>query len=497
MDKARKASVICISILMAAALFTGGCLIMRRYSAQADFTGGTWINGLYCAGKSIQEVNASLIGGRGIQEITVYDRQGNASKITAAVFGEPGKADSLFSYEEDLKNISRMQKARAGRFSFLQPGKKEYEAKPLCTNPAQLEEMAAYMAKTLPAFQTAGDAGAHDVRLFMTEDGYELKNGKENRLNVQKAAAAIYHAIVSGRETLDLWEAGCYETFPYTPQEERLLMLWEKIDAFQNLSITYLFGEEKEVVDAAVLARFIALCGKEETKEGKPSVQDGAYEYTEEDFLLDETGALQTDRRAIEEYVNALAKRYDTLGNHTFQATRGEQVIIEGGTYGNQLDQKAEADYLEGACMLARPQVREPVYKHQALYQGRDDIGDTYIEIDMGRQVMYYYKEGKLRLETPVVTGNTGKKMGTPARVCYVYNKQRNRVLRGQGYASPVKYWMPVNGNIGIHDASWRSEFGGEIYKTDGSHGCINTPGDAMAELYDVVEIGTPVVMFY
>ncbi len=119
------------------------------------------------------------------------------------------------------------------------------------------------------------------------------------------------------------------------------------------------------------------------------------------------------------------------------------------------------------------------------------------LEIDMTEQKMYYYADGELVIETDVVTGNTGRRMGTPAGVNYVYNKQRNRVLRGEGYASPVKYWVPVKGAIGIHDANWRSEFGGEIYKTNGSHGCINTPTEIMSQLYDAVEIGTPVIMFY
>ena len=58
--------------------------------------------------------------------------------------------------------------------------------------------------------------------------------------------------------------------------------------------------------------------------------------------------------------------------------------------------------------------------------------------------------------------------------------------MRGPGYASPVKFWVPVKGGIGIHDASWRKEFGGDIYQTAGSHGCINTPKDKMEELYDM-----------
>ncbi len=129
--------------------------------------------------------------------------------------------------------------------------------------------------------------------------------------------------------------------------------------------------------------------------------------------------------------------------------------------------------------------------------KGKEDIGSTYIEVDMGEQKMYYYVNGVLKIDTPIVTGNTSRRMGTPSGVNFVYLKQKNRVLRGRDYASPVDFWMPVKGNIGIHDASWRSKFGGEIFKTNGSHGCINTPRDAMEQLYDMAEVGTPVVMFY
>jgi lipoprotein-anchoring transpeptidase ErfK/SrfK len=95
------------------------------------------------------------------------------------------------------------------------------------------------------------------------------------------------------------------------------------------------------------------------------------------------------------------------------------------------------------------------------------------------------------------VTGNTSLGRGTPQKVCYVYYKQRNRVLRGEDYETPVSYWMAVYGNIGIHDASWRSKFGGSIYKSSGSHGCINTPTNIVSQMYDMVEVGTPVIIFY
>ena len=78
-----------------------------------------------------------------------------------------------------------------------------------------------------------------------------------------------------------------------------------------------------------------------------------------------------------------------------------------------------------------------------------------------------------------------------------VYGKNRNRILKGANYRSFVNYWVPVYGGIGLHDATWREEFGGEIYKKSGSHGCVNTPLEKMAELYDLLEVGMPVVIHY
>ncbi len=115
----------------------------------------------------------------------------------------------------------------------------------------------------------------------------------------------------------------------------------------------------------------------------------------------------------------------------------------------------------------------------------------------MTEQKLWFYQAGKVEIETPIVTGNMMRRRATPEGVYYVYAKQKNRILRGPGYASHVNYWMPVKGGVGIHDALWRDEFGGEIYKKDGSHGCINLPLEAAEKLYGMIEVGVPVVMYY
>ena len=140
---------------------------------------------------------------------------------------------------------------------------------------------------------------------------------------------------------------------------------------------------------------------------------------------------------------------------------------------------------------------REPVYSQEALYRGTDDIGNTYIEIDYTNQHLYYFEDGELVLDTDIVSGNISKGNGSPDGVFKIVYKQRDATLVGEDYESAVSYFMPFAYNVGIHDASWRSKFGGEIYKKSGSHGCINVPSDMAKKIYESVATGTPVIAYY
>ena len=55
---------------------------------------------------------------------------------------------------------------------------------------------------------------------------------------------------------------------------------------------------------------------------------------------------------------------------------------------------------------------------------------------------------------------------------------------------------MPFNGNIGIHDAGWRNKFGGNIYLTNGSHGCINSPPNLANTIFNNIDASTPVICY-
>ena len=168
-----------------------------------------------------------------------------------------------------------------------------------------------------------------------------------------------------------------------------------------------------------------------------------------------------------------------------------------GGDYGWKINIEDEIGELIKIIDQGEPVKRIPLYDQEALKHGGNDIGTTYVEINLSKQYIWFYKEGKLIVESDIVTGNLKRNYDTPQGTYTLDYKKADTVLRGPGYASPVKYWMPFNGGIGLHDASWRSSFGGEIYRTNGSHGCVNLPIKVAGDIFNNIEAGVPVICYF
>ena len=117
----------------------------------------------------------------------------------------------------------------------------------------------------------------------------------------------------------------------------------------------------------------------------------------------------------------------------------------------------------------------------------------TYIDISIDTQTLAYYVNGSPVLVTPCVTGSPGR--STPKGVFQINSCIPGKRLKGATWNVWVDRWMRFCGNCGIHDAKWRKSFGGEIYKTNGSHGCVNIPHDQALLLYSMVGVGTPVIV--
>ena len=206
---------------------------------------------------------------------------------------------------------------------------------------------------------------------------------------------------------------------------------------------------------------------------------------------------VKINRKAINDYIKWLAHKYDTVGaRRKFAASTGKTVEVEGGLYGWKIDQDSEAKALIENILQADKIEKEPVYAQKAFSRGENDIGDTYIEINITRQHLWFYKDGKLIAQGSVVTGNPAKGYDTVTGTYFIEYKEKDSVLSGPGYDAKVKYWMPFFGNMGLHDASWRSAFGGEIYKRNGTHGCVNAPRYLAKRIFESIEEGVPVIIY-
>lgn len=438
------------------------------YYYRDGFSYNTWINGVYCTGKTMEEVNRELQSASGYEGLTIMDSDGRSYTISS-------KEVSLdISYADPLRKFKEQQNPLLWIDNMI-GNRKEHELLPVMT---YNEDVFEQKLAGLP-FMTGRKPEDRRVEIVKDEKGYGLIQERIHVLNEERAAELIRTCFKERQDTLELEAAGCYEDLPLTEQMKETIALFAKLEAFQSCGIIYMMGEEELPIDSSITCDFMLLD------------ENGG-------FVFDENGELIVDREQTDAFIDRLAQEYDTVGiTRNFQASNGKTVAVEGGTYGNQLDTDAEKEYLYEAFVTKKAERHEPAYLQKACCQGRDDIGNTYIEVDMGNQKLYYYENGVLQIETDVVTGNMALRRSTPAGTYYVYNKQKNRVLRGADYATPVKYWIPVYKAIGIHDASWRKSFGGEIYLTNGSHGCVNTPTEEVAALYDMVEIGTPCILFY
>ncbi len=214
-------------------------------------------------------------------------------------------------------------------------------------------------------------------------------------------------------------------------------------------------------------------------------------------FGSDNMGEITYNEDAILGFVKEMAGKYNTAGKaKNLHTSYGADVTVSGGDYGWKIDNAGEKNQLIEDLKEGKDVKREFVYKQKAASHGANDYGDSYIEINLTAQHMFLHKNGSVVLESDIVSGNPYKGNATPTGAYGIYYCDKDAILRGEGYETPVAYWMPFNGGVGLHDATWQSSFGGQRYKFNGSHGCINLPLNVAASVFSQVSSGFPVLVY-
>lgn len=312
-----------------------------------------------------------------------------------------------------------------------------------------------------------------DAEIILTDDGAQVQPEIYGTLlDKEKTEEAVRQALIDGSTSIDLDDMGLYINPEAKSSDVSLIMEAMAMNKVLGAKVLLRFGNRTEVINSEVISSFL-------DKKGS------SYSLNEE---------------KVRDYVTSLAEKYDTFQREReFYTSIGTKITLEEGIgdYGWELDQEATYEKLLEAIRTQKKATIEPVYTQEAYCRDANDIGDTYVEISLTNQKMWFYKNGKLVVETPVVTGNPYAGHETPSGgVWSLKGRARNQTLSGQGYASPVDYWMPFNNGVGIHDMQSRYWFGGTIYLGSGSHGCVNTPLAAVKLIYDQIEEGVPIVVY-
>ena len=459
----------------AAAILVVGYAAGALYYTNHLFAGSK-INGMDCANMTEKKADAALKKQVESYEIELDFRNNESRTISGSDIG--------YQYigSGDVKDVMKKQNPLlwvSGLFS-----KKNYNV-----------EIDANFDKTalkaqldgLDCLQEANMEAPADAQIAFVNNQFVIQDETQGTtIDEGTLLTALEEAVCTSQTKLSVEKTGAYAKPSVTKDDETLIHQKDIWNSCATATITYTFGDEQEVLDGMQIKDWLS--------------------YDEEGNYVENKEAVMAH---IKEYVLDLATRRNTMGrDRTITSTMtGEPVTVSGGSYGFRIDQSEEAEQIYENIVNHDVVTREPAYASRAAIYSMtgDDIGNTYVEVDLGNQHLWYYKEGTLIMDTDFVSGTyTVSDRRTPSGTYYLMYKQKDQVLRGTRradgtyeYESPVKYWMPFNGGIGFHDASWRYSFGGSIFMYSGSHGCVNLPSSMASELYENIEAGCPILCFY
>ncbi|MBR4169913.1 MAG: L,D-transpeptidase family protein [Lachnospiraceae bacterium] len=390
-----------------------------------------------------------------------------------------GKTETLQGRDFDFDNdyTGSLNEILASQKSYEWPwylmNQASYQAKPAVTYD---EGKLLAMLSELDCFRQKEMNSDAVVAIENRMNHFTLRDERQKALNPADATERVLNALKSGETVCDLQDA--YELPKATAMQAQVLKRWDAVNKVQNAEVIYSDGDITLDADRHEIATWIA------TDANKQPV-------------IDKDGKVVLDEEKIRVFLTKLTDTFNTdQKDRLWTKYQGGTVLLPSRNKGFIVDEDAELEALMKTVSGGWTEKRRPYYSQEGAGHGNGEVGDTYVEVDLGHQKLYYFEEGKLKLTSDIVTGCKRYHNDTPPMITNIYFMQQNRTLHGENYATFVYYWMAFYNHYGLHDATWRSKFGGDIYLTDGSHGCVNMPKENAAKLYELVHVGTPVVLY-
>jgi len=441
------------------------CTALVIYFAMAKyfmnhFYFGTEINGINVSGKTVEDVKEVMASELQDYSLNIKDRDGKIEQIKGYEVG------LQYSSDEEVRKLKDIQNPYKWILGYLNKEHSKITVGFLFDE-KQLKER----IEKLSYFDSSNIIELKNPSFQYVDNKYVIVNEVPG-YNIDKDIVYIHasDAILNGQGEIDLESLSSFINPQYNSKSEKIIEVRDMLNKYVSSKITYILGENKETLDGSIINNWLT---------------------------VDDNFEIIFDEEKAKDYIDVLFNKYNTIGKtREFYTSYGTTIKISGGDYGWSINEIEEIHNLISIIKEGKTTTKEPEYNQMAFSHNKNDIGNTYVEIDLEKQHIWFYKNGELIVDGDIVTGNISANNTTPKGIYRLKYKARNVVLRGPGYASPVTFWMPFNGGIGIHDASWRSEFGGEIYLTNGSRGCINSPYDVAKAIFDNIEKDTPVICY-
>ena len=444
-------------------VLAGICLIYVAISVyfMSHFFVNTKINGKNFSGKTASDVEKYLQTNIKDYKLTILENEGRQDVISGSEIGLEYRAGT------EAEKLLKDQNGFAWPKAFFTENSRK-----VSVNVSYNEESLNQRISQLSCLQTE-QTPAENAKPEFDGNQYVIKpEVYGNAVDKERLTEQVKVHITEFQPQLDMVETKCYAKPKYVEDSKEVQEACDAMNKYVNASITYPMNEPV-VVDKALISQWLQVDGEMKV-------------------------SLNTE--AMKQWFTAFGDKYDTQGTtRTFTTPAGKSATVTGGTYGWSIDEDTELVNLQNSILNGEVVTREPAYYAggtAAAHSGQD-WGNTYAEVDMSAQHMWYVQNGQVVLETDVVTGEPIPSRITPEGVYSLMWKQRDATLVGDikpetgkpEYETDVAYWMQVTSSgVGFHDAIWQTAFGGTLYQIPGtgSHGCINMPLDQAGALFNM-----------
>lgn len=467
-----------IAVAAVAVIAVGGFFYgSKMFHYQNYFFNGTTINGVDCSDMTAKEAETKIKEQAANYTLNVKFKDNDTKSVS-------GK-DIDYTYAGD-GSVESVLKKQNSFLWFLGNGGKEKDSQ--VTMQYSQEKLDAVI-DGFDEFQSAdGENEPASAYITFQNNEFEIVDAVMGEgMDLTLAKQCIENALINADTEVDLEKAGVYDGTLVTADDETLNAQKDQLNELVRASITYSMPDgTTQVLDGNTMKDWLAVDA------------DGNYSKDENQW-----------NERVKEYVANLAAAIDTDGkDHTFPATGIEGgVTISQEGYGWKVDQEQEIAKIAEEVDAHAADAREPQYAQREFAASTENngFGKTYVEVDASRQHIWLYKDGNLVVDGDCVTGLMEQSSYTKPGIYTTAAKENQKKLHGElqadgsySWERDVDSWIPFNGEIGFYDASWRSSFGGNLYLTAGSTtGSVALPTAVAQALYDNVDDGTPVIVYY